>query len=225
MARTKKSTTESQLEQQLINAAVLANALAKHQGGQTSAQAMVGIRNISDLTIGIPAAFGQAEIHLHAAVKPNDPNTMTVIPYVWWRELRKGKLVQDGYLLRDDNIMGEGYLAAPADRPEDLAPGFAINAVLDPKEWIESRDETGIRTGIAEISSLNSLRRIRRAVDDKLREIVQSLPDNYRDNTPASNGYVPKGGWDNRHKLAVDQLPMIYRLVDDLTTKKIEGAD
>lgn len=225
-AATQTETTQRELlEQQMTNVAILAQALSKQVAPGQTAQAMVGVRNVSDLTVGVPGAFGQPDLHLLAAINPDDPNTSAVIPFVWWRELRKGRLVQDGYLVRDDSILGAGYQTAPEDRPGELAAGHELNTILDPVSWIESRTEEQLRRDIDRITSLNSLRRIRRAVDQKLRSIVNSIPDVHRDFTPASNGYVPKDGWDNRHKLAVERLPALYRLVDELTTRKIEGAD
>lgn len=219
----KTPTAEELLAQQMFNAAVLANALQKQQQSQVSAQAMVGIRNVSDMTVGIRGEFGAKDVHLHAATTPNDPNTVTIIPFAWWAELRKGKLVNDGVIVRDDTIMGEGYLRAPEDRPEEMAPNHQVNAIKDPKQWIESRDEAAIRRDLVAITSVNSLRRVRRAVDDKIKELAASMPDSYRDQTPASNGFLPKGGWDMRKVRALQELPALYRLVDDLTTQRIES--
>lgn len=215
--------TNALMEQHIMNAAVLARMLTEQNKGQTSAQAMVGIRNISDMTVGERGAFGAPDIHLHASRDRNDPNTVTVIPFAWWRELRKGKLVANGVIMRDDSVLGEGYLKAPEDRPEDLASTHAVNAVPDPKEWIESRTESEIRADLPKITSINSLRRIRRAVDDKILEIAAAMPDIYRDMTPASNKYLPPGGWDQRKVRALEELPALYRLVDDMTTRLIEA--
>lgn len=219
----KKDENTELLEQQIRNAAVLARLLTEQNQGQVSAQAMVGIRNISDMTVGERGAFGAPDIHLYASSDKNDPNTVTVIPYAWWRELRKGKLVGNGVIMRDDSVMGQGYMHAPEDRPEDLAPGHTVNAIEDPKEWIESRTEAQIRADLPKITSINSLRRIRRAVDDKIRQVAEAMPDIYRDHTAASNGFVPKGGWDQRKVRALEELPALYRLVDDMTTRLIEA--
>jgi len=221
---TKKEAEQLSINEQLVQAALLAQELQRRSTAVTP-QTMVGLRNVSDLTIGIPGAFGQGDVHLHAAFRNEDPATYTIIPFAWWREIRSGKYVDQGMLMRDDSIIGEGYTPAPPDRPQDLAPNFSVNLVIDPQQWIDSRNEIQIREDIMKMTSLNSLRRLRRAVDMKLRSIVDSIPDQYRDTTKASNGYVPPKGWDKRHKMALEQLPAIYRLVDDLTSRRIEGAD
>ena len=223
----KKKSSEAQLrqnlEQQITNTAVLAKLLQGQQG--VNVQAMVGIRNVSDYTVGVAAAFGAPEIHLFPAFGKENPNTSTIIPYVWWRELRKGKLLEKGFIVRDDSILGEGYQTAPEDRKEDISVGFWINVIEDPNTWITSRTETEIREDITKITARSSLIRLRRAVDDKIKEIFKSLPDTFRDNSPASNGYVPKGGWDLRHKMSVERLPALYQLVETLITTRLEQDD
>ena len=215
MARTTKS--KSQLESELAAVeSTLATLSATQSGlldrvaarGPVSTQVMVGIRNVSDNTIGIPGKFGEPDIHLHADLGDQDPASVAIISFAWWRELRKSKYVAQGQIVRDDSILGGAYLTAPADRPEELPKDAARHIVLDPVEWVESRTETQIREDLAQITYEPTLQRIRRAVDLKLKELEAQYPGDER--------AVAK---------AMSALSMKYKLVDELTTIAIEKPE
>lgn len=175
-----------------------------------SATAMVGIRNISDHTLGIKGRYGNADVQLHADFGKNDPASSAVIPYAWWRnDILRSPFVSLGLIVRDDSAVGEGYFTAPQDSFEkDYPASYSANVVFDPIEWIEHRSEEEIRQDIDKMSSDPSLRRIRRAVDIKLKELELQLAD-----------------LDNPQQEAVIRLSTKYTLVDNLTTRKLERPD
>lgn len=221
MPRTKKTQTVDprDIELNLLREQVakMSVATASHvsqlaQKGPQSAfsnVAYVGIRNVSDNTIGIPGQFGEPDIHLHADLGGYDPASVTAIPYAWWLRLRTGALVRDGLIVRDDAVLGEGYMAAPVDRPEDLPTGWEANHVPDPEGWILDRNEEQIRADLGKMTSEAGLRRVRRGVDIALKR----LQDKFGPETP------------NKAAAAWQALPMKYRLVDELTTHRLERPE
>jgi len=174
---------------------------------------MVGIRNVSDNTIGIPAMNGQPPIQLLADFGEHEPGSTSVIPYAQWRELVKGKLVRNGAVVRDDSVVGPGLHSAPVDRPSDLPQEAAYNAILDPKQWIDSRTEDEIQEDLERITSEESLQRIRRAVDDALRALEARRPRNTKDEQ------IEAAKW------AMARLPAKYRKVDELITERLEAPE
>lgn len=187
----------------------LASALPTHRvaGGEL----MVGIRNICDSTVGIPPQFpGDIPVTLHADLDPNDPRRVAVISYTLWRSIRGGSLVGQGLIMRDDTVLGDTFNIAPEDRPGEVHDDFTKNAVVDPKEWIHSRTEDEIRRDIDLMTSDESLRRIRRVIDDELRAIQATYPD---------KGTVESA------KRALRQLPAKYAWLDEHITMKLERTD
>jgi hypothetical protein len=182
---------------------------ARHATLPSSNVAMVGIRNISDYTIGIPSRFGEPELQLFPDLGANDPNSTAVVSFAFWRALIKERYVTQGMIVRDDTILGVGYTPAPEDRAEDYSPHAAANRILDPVEWIESRSEPEIREALAMVTSEPSLRRIRRGVDLKLRQLQASYADTVENKTLKS--------WED--------LPMVYRFIDDYTTRRLERPE
>ena len=171
---------------------------------------MVGIRNISDTTVGIKSIFpNEPDLHLHADIGDlPDPNRVAVISNAWWQRLRRSQFMARGLIVRDDTILGNNYQAAPADRSEEIHPEWFNNAVMNPKEWIDSRNEKTLRADLAKITSSESLQRLRRAVDDELRILEARFK---------AEAHV------NPAQAAVDALPALYTLVDELTTRRIEA--
>lgn len=215
MARTpKKSARERELEAELaamratVNAAALGAArMNAHQ--RTISELWVGIRNISDLTIGVKSPFpNEPDLHLHANFGDPDPGTVAVISLAWWLQLRKHKFVANGMILRDDRVLGDSYAPAPADRPEDLPATALLNQIEDPVAWIESRSEVQLRTDIAALTSTASLYRLRRAVDQRLQQLQSpyALDDEQR----ATKAYR--------------ELPALYQMVDMLTSQRLDAA-
>lgn len=167
----------------------------------------VGIRNVSDYTVGIKGRFGEPDVQLHAAFGPPTPGQVHVISWSFWRDLCKEEIIAKGMVIRDDSILGPGYTAAPADGPNDIPASAAANVIMDPMEWVESRTEEQIRNELPKFTSLPSLRRIRRAVDLKLKDLEKQYDH-------LTN--------DERVQLAWQDLPGKYRLVEEITTRLIE---
>ena len=86
-----------------------------------STSPMVGIRNVSDNTVGVPINIpGEPQVTLNAALGGHDPNSVAVISYAAWLQVRGSKLISKGLVVRDDAVLGEQFAAAPSDRPEQL---------------------------------------------------------------------------------------------------------
>ena len=210
----KKSERELQLEKELAayKQVVELNALgAGRTGAATRAlgELWVGVRNISDLTVGVRSPFpNEADLHLHADYGKQDPNSVAVVSYAWWLQLRRHKVVAEGMVIRDDRIMGSSFVPGPEDRPEDLPAEAAVNQIEDPKGWIDSRDEAGIRAGIAAFTAQAPLYRLRRVVDEAIREQQDRYPPEDKERTTK----------------AYQAIPAVYHLVDTLTTQKLEAA-
>jgi hypothetical protein len=193
---------QSQTEQALLSR------LASVSPRVSASELMVGIRNISDNTIGLKSPFAnEPPIQLHADVgDDHDPARVSAISYAWYQRLKTSGYMQRGLIMRDDSILTGSYTAAPVDREQDIHPEWKFNAVIDPREWIESRDEARIRKDINKMTSPDSLRRLRRVVDSELGKLQKKFAS---DPNPA--------------KRSVDELPIKYRLVDELTTSKLEA--
>jgi len=188
----------------------LATALPGHRA--QFAELMVGVRNISGTTVGIPALFkGDADLQLHGDFGKDDPASIQIVSYAWWREIRKSAYVGKGLVMRDDSVLGSMYKAAPPDQEGELAVGHDVNAVVDPKQWIESRDETALRKDLEAMTSNESLRRIRREVDLALMAIENTQP---RITVPEQVKAA---------KYALNALPAKLRMIDDLITTRLEN--
>lgn len=216
-----KSKAELEAEIARLRQQVEAQTLAAHNHQQRLAQhlptyrvsnseLMVGIRNISSMTVGIKPQFpGDVEVTLHADFGENDPKSVAIISYVLWRSLRTQKQVRMGWIMRDDTVLGETDLRAPEDRPEDMPDEFYKNAVPDPVQWIEQRDEAQLRADIEAMTSENSLRRIRGVIDQELRRLQRTYPD---------------FGTPEAAKRAVRELPARYAWLDELITMRLERS-
>lgn len=203
------SKTKDKEIEQLRNQIALMSASRQANQPIISQGAMVGIRNISDYTIGIPAKFGDPELQLFPDISHDDPNSVAVVTFASWKALIKGQYVTRGMIVRDDSVMGPGYMVAPEDRDVDYNPETAGNRIADPIEWVESRTEAQVREDLAKITSEPSLRRLRRAVDMKLKELQQAYPDTVT----------------NKQLKSWEDLPVIYRFVEDYTTRKLERPE
>jgi hypothetical protein len=171
---------------------------------------MVGVRNISDTTIALPKEFDtDPDLSLHADVGRDDPNSVTVVSLGHWRKLRKSRLMELGMIMRDDSLV-DGGMVAPADADRDIPTSWAVNAIPDPVAWIEDRTEQEIKVDIEKMTSLDSLRRLRRVVDDKLRQLQAGHPDKGRVSSAVR---------------ALRELPAKLQLVDNLTTNLLEMGD
>lgn len=173
---------------------------------------MVGIRNVSDYSVGIPIKDGN-DIQLAPDFGGDDPGCYDVISYELWRKLRRGKQATQGLIMRDDSFLGGAFNAGPADRNEDFNEEHFANRIPDPVEWITTRTEKKLRDDIAKITSLASLFRLRRVVDTALGKLED-------------DSGMPRDTIDNQVKCAqwaLDQLDGKLRLVDRLVTSAIES--
>lgn len=169
----------------------------------------VGIRNVSDYVVGIKGRFGEADLQLHAAFGSPTPAQVAIISWSFWRDLCKEPIIAKGMVIRDDSILGNKFTSAPEDGPNDIPAEAAVNVIMDPIQWVESRTETEIRQDLTKITSSPSLRRIRRSVDLKLKELEKQYEH-------LTN--------DERVQQAWQDLPGKYRLIEELTTRTLEKA-
>lgn len=208
---TTKTAREQEMELELAKMQTQLATILAMGGGKTvvSGKALVGIRNVSSYTLGMVNTIQgeQGEIQLHPAhfVKP-DPESTAIVSHQFWTTIRKGKMVANGQLIRDDSLVSDQSLIGPADRPEDLPAGFAKNLVVDPFEWIDSRDEQQIREDVATMTSEPSLRRLAAAVDWKIWTIGE---EKYKHD-------------EDRAKFAIRDCPAKYRFLDTLVEERIE---
>lgn len=196
----------AQLAQVAINATSHVSRLSQ-AATLGSHAAYVGIRNVSDNTIGIKGKYGEEDINLHADLGQHDPSSVTAMSYAWWLVFRRDKLIQDGQVIRDDAILGKAFTAGPDDLADELPPGYLHNVIIDPEQWIRSRDETQLRNDMAKITSESSLRRIRRGVDLVLKRLQNG------DNSDES----VRRSW--------MEVPSKFRLVDEITTHRLERPE
>jgi hypothetical protein len=188
----------------------LSTALPSHKA--VGGELMVGIRNISDTTLGVKSPFkGEPDLHLHADFGIDDAGRVTMISYAWWRELRRSALVQKGLIMRDDSVLGTTWNAGPADGLTDVHADFHVNAVIDPRHWIESRTTDQLTEDIAKITSDASLQRLRRAVDQELARLESQYPRTTKPQQVAAA------------KKALNQLSAKYRHADDLLRTALEN--
>jgi hypothetical protein len=183
-----------------------------HRSYAPSGQLVVGVRNVSNYTVGlIDNTSGRAiEYQLYPEVEGHhDPRTRAVVSFAYWQELRKGSLVGRGLIVRDDSVLGPSDGAAPPDRPEDVHPDHFKNLVLDPREWILSKSEDELRDAIGTMTSEPSLRRLMYAVD---MEIVRIGQEKY-------------GGDPDRARKSIRDLPAIFRIVDELADERLDDLN
>lgn len=206
---------QKQVETMAMQQAMLIQQLAAARpqqgvGGMPGMQLMVGLRNVSSYTIGVAAMFpGDSDLHLHPKVKGRQPspNTVAVVSFAWWQQLRKSDHIKNGLIIRDDSVLGSYHSAGPADQPGDLAAGWEVNLVLDPDEWITSRTEAQIRRDIPKMTSEQSLRRLLAVVDEKVAENRQAIPETEAD----------------REERAVQDLPALYQLTERLAEQRLDA--
>lgn len=176
----------------------------------TFGDVFVGIRNVSDTTVGIPPSFpGDPAIQLNADLGNSDPGRFGIISYAQWRELRKSDLVGRGIIMRDDSVLTGTYNAAPADRPDDVHPDHAKNLVIDPETWINERTEDQLLADLEAMNSEATLRRLQRYVEDQIRALERKR-----------NPKTPDERVEAARR-ALMTLPPRLRLVDDIVTQKL----
>lgn len=174
-----------------------------------SAKAVVGIRNISNHTVGMMNKIQgeQGEISLHAErFGEYDPMYTAVISEQFWKTLRRGPLVAKGIIMRDDSVCGVGDVIAAPDREEEMAAGREKNMVIDPFAWIESKTEDELRAAIIAMDSEFTLQRLAAAVNYMIWKIGE---DKYKDH-------------DERAKLAIRDTPSKYLWVDERVEERLD---
>ena len=131
------------------------------------------------------------------------PQQRAVISYAWWVQLRNSKLVADGFIMRDDAVLGPNQQAGPADTAADLPQTHALNVIEDPAQWLVSRDEVTLRNDIAKLTAEASIRRLQYTIDQEVARIQAALPADAKD---------PK----QRAEQAVMALPGKLKLAEEL---------
>lgn len=172
-------------------------------------KAVVGIRNISNYTVGlinkIPGE--QGEISLHAErFGEYDPNNCAVISEAFWKSIRKGPYVAKGLIIRDDSVCSAGEVIAPPDLERDLAPSRENNAIVDPFQWIESKNEDELRAAVQKIDSEFTLHRLAAAVNYKIWQVGE---EKYKDH-------------EERAKLAIRDTPSKYLWLDERVEERLD---
>lgn len=197
------------IEQMAQQQAMMAGQLGQMRPYAPQGQLVVGIRNVSNYTVGFvdKTSGTPIEYNLNPEVPGvSDPKTRAVISYAYWQQLRKGSQVQYGLIVRDDSVLGAADNAAPEDRPEDLHPEAAVNVVLDPREWILSRTEPELRESVAKMTSQPTLRRLAHEVDQEILRIGEAK-------------YL---GDEERAGKAIRDLPAMFRLVEELVEDRLD---
>lgn len=198
-------TIERMAQQQAQMAAQLGASSKQYAGGQL----MVGIRNVSNYSVGLLDKTSGTPIEYNLNPEREgvaDPRTSAVISYAYWQQLRTARPVAQGLIVRDDTILGAADNAAPEDRPQDMHPDHAKNVVLNPREWVMSRTEDEIREAIAAMTSEPTLRRLLYAVDQ---EIVRIGEEKYL-------------GDADRARKAIRDLPALFRVVEELADERLD---
>jgi hypothetical protein len=175
----------------------------------TSGQLVVGIRNVSNYSVGLmdKTSGHPVEYNLNPEVPGvADPRTRAVVSFVFWQQLRTGSQVAKGMLVRDDSVLGPADNAAPEDRPQDVHPEHNKNVVMDPREWVMSRTEEQIRTDIAQMTSEPTLRRLLYCVDQ---EIIRLGEERYKDDP-------------ERARKSIRDLPALFRVVEELSEERLD---
>jgi hypothetical protein len=193
----------------------LVNQLTAQKGNDRDK--FVGIRNISNACIGVPNPVrGQVDLlNLHSDfIDPTDPtafmpnpNATQVVTHAVWMQLRRSSHYDNGLIVRDDSILGDSYEPAQADAPNELAPNWAKNAVINPAHFIESRNEQELASAIGEMTSELSLKRLLTAVNQRIEK--QRLV--YSEDDP------------RREERALSGIPAIYTKVEQLVLDRLEA--
>jgi hypothetical protein len=197
------------VDRQSQYASTLAAQLGTSRAAPMTGALLVGIRNISNYTIGlIDTTNGQrTEYNLHAE-RPGfpDPQSRAVVPYAYWQQLRMGTQVAKGMIMRDEAVLGPSEYAAPADAPTQIHPDFYLNAIPNAREWILSHTEEEMRTAISRMTSEPSLRRLLAAVDTEIWNIGEERFLNDED----------------RPSKAIRALPGVFRLAESLAEERLD---
>lgn len=171
---------------------------------------MVGIRNVSDNTVGIPGfPKGTPDVTLNPGL-PGEDNSTAIISYVHWLRLRNSDYTRKGRIIRDDSVLGIAFTPAPADLPVDIPEEAARNTIVDPVAWIAERDDEQLARDIDAITSPDTLRRLRGVVDRWLYDYQVKQSEPFSEKTA---------------KQAISRLPSKLVKVDELTTAKLEPQD
>lgn len=200
------------IEQMAQQQAMMASQLGQQRPYTPQGQLVVGIRNVSNYTVGfIDKTSGTPiEYNLNPEVPGTaDPKTRAVVSYAFWQQLRKGSQVQKGLVVRDDSVLGPADNGAPEDRIQDMHPESEHNVVLDPREWILSKTEPELREAVEKITSQPTLRRLAHAVDQEIVRIGEAK-------------YL---GDAERAAKAIRDLPALFRLTEELVEDRLDALN
>ena len=202
MARsTKQQEMETQMEVLKAQIALLTAQASRAPMAQSlvSARPSVGLRNISSYTVGIPSPLAdEPDVQLLADI-PGEPNVMStaVVSHAMWQQIRRMAYVEQGLVVRDDSLVGDGYIKAPADGPNDISPRALRNRIPDPAAWIESRDDDSLKADVAALDCEAPLLRLNAEVQRRIDALALEFSDH-----------------PDVIKKALRALPMRYQMVD-----------
>ena len=190
-----------------------------------SSEPMVGIRNISSLTIGLLSPFpaSEADVQLHGPrYYEQDPkrmipdgNMVAQISHKWWQQLRRQSFVRKGMIVRDDSILSAGVPRAPEDPEDAIHPEAKINAIHDPFEWIESKDEKQLTAAVNALTSEASVRRILAAVNQAIEA------ERVKMNLPVEGSTADDEGMNNE-ETALQNVSWRYKKAEEIALIKLE---
>lgn len=203
-----RSEQDKQVLQNLVTARQTHHASAAQASGL-----MVGVRNVSNYTIGLTGSPlpNEPDITLHAEGRDGfDPNSTALVSWAWWQKLRRTELPYGrGMIIRDDSLLAPDAIHAPEDSPREVHPDHEKNVVIDARAFIEELPESEIRRRIAAMTSEESLRRLHAQIDARVGEEQAKYPDTD----------------DERAQKAVNALPSIYQLAENLILNRIQELD
>lgn len=215
--------SEKQSKRRRDTTADLVDAIEKLRTPSFAVEAMVGLRNISSYTIGIKSPYAnEPDVQLagprYDAEEPlvviPDMNSTATVSHKWWLQIRRSSWIRKGMIIRDDEVLSSGLVRAPADDPATIPETWAINAIVDPFEWIESKDETALPAAIAKLTAEESLRRLLTAINQRIEhERIQVIKADVNHNlTP-----------EQREDRALRNLPWRYKIVEENVLEKLES--
>ena len=210
MARMKETMEDQARLQTAIVASQLGN--ASNRGRIAPGQQVVGIRNVSNYSVGLVDQTGIVAMEYSLAPASETvfvPQSQATIPFVFWQQLRHSKQVRDGFIMRDDTILGEQEFAGPADKETDLPPEAKWNVIPAPRAWITSSSEQEIRDAIAKITSTATLRRLMRTVDQEILTI----------------GETQFKGDNERAEKSINALPGVFVLTENLAKARLDALE
>lgn len=214
-----KRSTSNRARKRDTSVAQLAEALANMRPTAVMGEPKVGIRNISNYTIGLVSPYqDEPEVQLsgpryerdNPTCEVVDPSMGAVISHKWWLALRRGDQMRKGMIIRDDSLLSADTVRAPADEERDLPAGWYDNAVIDPHEWIASKDESQLKDALARITAEETMRRLLTAVNQRIEQ--ERIEAHKRTDLTEQK----------QEELALRNLPWRYKIVEEVLLERLE---